>query len=42
MAERLDKGSPVTATVSHVEPFETEEGRKLLGIRLNLVPHKLK
>jgi hypothetical protein len=42
IAPRLDRGSPVTATVSLVEPFETDEGRKLLGVRLWLIPHRLK
>jgi hypothetical protein len=42
IAPRLDKGSPVTATVLTVERFETEEGRSLLGVRLRIVPHKLR
>ena len=42
IAPRLDKGSPVTATVSSVERFDTEEGKRLLGVRLRLVPHKLR
>jgi hypothetical protein len=41
-APRLDGGSPVTATVKAVEPFDTEMGRHLLGVRLLVVPHKLK
>lgn len=42
IAPRLDRGSPVTATVAAVEPFETERRRRLLGVRLVLVPHRLK
>jgi hypothetical protein len=42
IAPRLDQGSPVTATVEAVEPFETEAGRPLLGVRLLIVPYRLK
>jgi hypothetical protein len=42
IAPRLDAGSPVTATVGAVEPFETEHGRRLLGVRLVLVPHRMR
>ena len=42
MAPRLNNGSPVTATVSFAEAFETEEGKRLLGIRRWLLPHRLK
>jgi hypothetical protein len=42
IAPRLDAGSPVTATVGAVEPFETERGRRLLGVRLMLVPHRMR
>ena len=41
MAPRLDRGSPVTATITAIEPFETEQGKELLGVRLELVPYKL-
>jgi HIRAN domain len=42
IAPRLDAGSPVTATVSCVEPFETEEGRHLLGVRLWIIRYRLR
>ncbi|SRR5579885_2815376 len=42
IAPRLDQGSPVTATVEAVEPFETETGRRLLGVRLLLVPYRMR
>jgi len=42
IAPRLDAGSPVTATVKAVEPFETEMGRHLHGVRLLMMPHRLK
>lgn len=42
VSPRLDAGSPVTATVERVEPFEPGRGRTLLGVRLTLVPYRLK
>ena len=42
IALRLDRGSPVTATVEAVEPFETEAGRRLLGVRMLIVPYRIK
>lgn len=41
IAPRLDRGSPVTARVMEVEPFEAPRGM-LLGVRIELTPHKLK
>jgi hypothetical protein len=41
IAPRLDVGSPVTATVSCIEPFG-DKNRQLLGVRLSLVPYRLR
>ncbi len=40
IAERLDAGSPVTAKVAAVEPFETEQGLSLLGVRLEVTKYR--
>jgi hypothetical protein len=42
IAPRLDSGSPVTAVFSHAEPFETDDGRMLLGGRIEITPHRIK
>jgi hypothetical protein len=42
IAPRLDHGSPVTASVIATEPFETESGQTLLGVRLRMIPHRMK
>jgi hypothetical protein len=42
VAPRLDKGSPVTARYDCTEPFETEDGKRLLGARIMLTPHRLR
>jgi hypothetical protein len=42
IAPRLDKGSPVTARFECAEPFETDDGKRLLGVRIMLAPHKLR
>lgn len=42
IARRLDRGSPVTASIAAVDPFRTERGVELLGVRLMMVPHRLK
>ena len=42
IAPRLDAGSPVTATVSKVEQFQVDGDQQLLGVRLSLVPYRLK
>jgi hypothetical protein len=42
IAPRLDAGSPVTATVERVEGFEAGRGRTLLGVRLQLIPYRIK
>jgi hypothetical protein len=42
IAERLDKGSPVTAVVNAVEPFESESGDDLLGVTLELTKYRIR
>ena len=42
-ASRLDRGSPITSTIAHTEPFIAEpSGKEMIGVRLTVVPHKLK
>ena len=42
-ASRLDRGSPITSTIAHTEPFIAEpSGKEMIGVRLAVVPHKLK
>jgi len=40
IAPRLDAGSPVTATVSRVEPVDGNQ--QLLDVRLSVVPYRIK
>ena len=42
MAPRLDKGSPITATITGLEPFLSTGGNELIGVRVTLVPHRIK
>lgn len=42
IAPRLDAGSPVTATFLRAEAFETDDGRTLLGGRIEIVPHRMR
>lgn len=41
IASRLDKGSPVTAQVIVIEKFQTERGKKLYGVRIELTKYKM-
>lgn len=42
MAPRLDRGSPITAKIEALEQFESTAGNDLIGMRLELTPHKLR
>lgn len=41
LAPRLDQGSPILAKIEAIEPFTADSGSELLGVRLELTPHRI-